>query len=210
MLTLYTYTSRSRADRIIWALTELNFDYQIKALNPMVGEHLSAEYLAINPTGKVPTLVHEVDGNKMVFSESVAILEYLNDLHPDKPLSIDVTDADYAIKNFYMRQALSYGMAEIENYAWVCAQDKILPHYTWATGTAEECLKRIEKALPVVAQWLVERDYIAGDSFTFADIYYFQLLGWIKMLGVALPEHVSAYRKKLTQREKFPEQFKKK
>lgn len=205
MITLYNYANPTRASRVIWTLHELDMEYDVKVLNPMAGEHRTPEYLAINPAGKVPSLTH--NGNS--FTESLAIMEYLNDLHPDRPLTPNPADADYAQKNYQMRHAISYGMAELENYVWVMSQATWLKMlYTWPEGTAEECKKRLEKALPRVAGWLEAHDYIAGDEFTLADIYYYQLLGWIQMQKLALPEHVTAYLKRLASREKFPDALK--
>jgi glutathione S-transferase len=56
-----------------WALEELGLDYEYIRLDRAKGEHRSAEYLAINPNGKVPALV---DGEERYF-ESLAILLHL-------------------------------------------------------------------------------------------------------------------------------------
>ncbi|HWK50076.1 MAG TPA: maleylacetoacetate isomerase, partial [Steroidobacter sp.] len=45
-------------------------------------EHQAADYLALNPQGLIPAL--EVDGS--VISQSLAIIEYLNDVQPHPPL----------------------------------------------------------------------------------------------------------------------------
>lgn len=207
MITLYNFPNPTRATRVLWTLHELDMEYELKVINPMAGEHRTPEYLAINPAGKVPSITHE--GKH--FTESLAIMEYLNDLHPERPLTPNPEGADYAQKNYQMRHVISYGMAELENYAWVASQAIWLKAmYTWPEGTAEESIKRIEKALPSVAGWLEAHDYVAGDAFTLADIYYYQLLGWIKKLGAELPEHMTAYRTKLAAREKFPDVLKSK
>jgi glutathione S-transferase len=53
------------------------------AAEPPPGGNLkSPEYLALNPMGKIPTLV--VDGRAL--PESMVILDYLEDAHPDRPL----------------------------------------------------------------------------------------------------------------------------
>lgn len=202
MITLYNYANPTRAIRVLWTLHELEMEYDLKVLDAMAGEHRSPEYLSINPAGKVPSITH--NGNS--YTESLAIMEYLNDLHPNRPLTPNPSDVDYAQKNYQFRHVLSYGMAELENYTWVASQATWLKMlYTWPEGTAEESLKRIEAALPRVYEWLENNEYIAGDKFTLADIYYYQLLGWIKNLGIDLPEHVLAYRTKLAGRDKFPE-----
>jgi len=64
------------------ALEEAGLDYADVALDLMKGEQRSAEYQAINPRGKVPTLV--VDGTPL--SENAAIMLYLDALRPDAGL----------------------------------------------------------------------------------------------------------------------------
>ncbi|CAM4108567.1 glutathione S-transferase family protein [Psychrobacter arenosus] len=202
MLTLYKLPFQSRAERVLWTLEELDMDYQVELLNPMAGDCRTEQYLALNPHGKVPTLVHD----DTTLTESIAIMEYLNDLHPERPLTPDANAPSYAKDNFHFRQALSYGLTEIESYCWLRAQSTLLAAvYKWPEGTAERSLKSIERAVPTLWAWLAERDYVAGDQFTLADIYYYQLIGWMKMLGLSeLPEHVQAYLDKLAARENFP------
>ena len=201
MITLYKYTHHSRAETVLWALNELGLDYEVKELNAYKFEQRSPEFLAINPYGKIPAITH----NGKNFTESLAIIEYLNDLHPDSPLTPSRDDADFAEKNYKLRQVISFGMIEIESYLWILTKIKVLGNYEkWPEGTAENCVASINKALPIVQDWLEGQDYIAGDSFTLADIYYHHLFSWLKTLGIVLPEQVKLYLTRLSAREKFP------
>jgi len=172
VITLYKYTQPIRAETVIWALSELGLDYEVKEIDAKKGEQRSPEFLAINPFGKIPALTH----NDKVFTESLAIIEYLNDLHPDKPLTPSHDDKSYAEKNYKLRQVISFGMIEMESYLWILTKIKVLQNFeSWPEGTAENCMTCIKNALPIAYAWLDEQDYIAGDSFTLADIYYQQL-----------------------------------
>ena len=66
---------RSSGTRIAWALEELDLPYKYIEVDQKKQEHRSPAYLALNPHGKVPTLV---DGEQ-VFFESAAILLHLGD-----------------------------------------------------------------------------------------------------------------------------------
>ena len=201
MITLYKYTHPSRAETVIWALQELGLEYEVKELNAKKGEQRSPEFLSINPYGKIPAITH--NGNK--FTESLAIIEYLNDLHPDKPLTPNVNDANYAKRNYKLRQVISFGMIEIESYLWILTKIKVLGNFeNWPEGTTENCITAINNALPITSGWLATQDYIADDSFTLADIYYHHLFSWLKMVGITLPELVKPYLKRLSVREQFP------
>ena len=63
----------SSGSGVHWALEELGLPYEYVRLDRTKGEHRSAEYLAINPNGKVPALV---DDDECYF-ESLAILLHL-------------------------------------------------------------------------------------------------------------------------------------
>jgi maleylacetoacetate isomerase len=79
---LYNYFRSSAAFRVRIALNlkGLKYDYVSKAF--LKNEHRGADYLAVNPQGLIPAL--DVDGT--VISQSVAIIEYLDELHPQPPL----------------------------------------------------------------------------------------------------------------------------
>ncbi|MBS0465746.1 MAG: glutathione S-transferase family protein [Proteobacteria bacterium] len=73
-ITLY-YHPYSRASGTLWALEEAGVAYTLKVLDLMKGEHKGPELLALNPMGKLPTLV---DGD-VVVTEAAAIALYLAD-----------------------------------------------------------------------------------------------------------------------------------
>lgn len=201
VITLYKYTHPSRAETVVWALKELGLDYEVKELDGKKGDQRKPEFLAINPFGKIPAITH----NGKHFTESLAIIEYLNDLHPDKPLTPSQDDENYAEKNYKLRQVISFGMIEIESYLWILTKIKVLENYeSWPEGVDKNCLSCIQNALPITSSWLESQEYIAGDSFTLADIYYHHLFSWLKMLGFDLPEQVKIYLKRLSNRDNFP------
>jgi glutathione S-transferase len=63
--------------RVTWLLEELGAPYERVVLDPEKEENKTPEYLALNPTGKVPTLVDE----SITLFESAAICEYLAEKH---------------------------------------------------------------------------------------------------------------------------------
>ncbi len=77
----------SRASRCIWVAEELGLAYDWKPISTLDGSNRSPEYLAINPSGKIPALA---DG-EVVMTESMAINQYLAEeygrgsLWPDEP-----------------------------------------------------------------------------------------------------------------------------
>ena len=81
---LFSYWRLSAAYRVRIALNLKRIDYEQvpKDLVRDTGEQNNPAYLALNPQGLVPAIQH--DGK--VFSQSLAIIEYLDELYPDPPL----------------------------------------------------------------------------------------------------------------------------
>lgn len=78
------YGSPSTASLVVhWLLIELDVPHALHMLDFDQREQKSAEYLALNPSGRVPTLV--VDGQ--VITEAAAIVLHLADLHPEAGLA---------------------------------------------------------------------------------------------------------------------------
>ena len=78
------YGSPSSASFVVhWLLIELDIDHELRMLDFDRREQKTPQYLALNPQGRVPTLV--VDGQ--VLTESTAIAMHLADLHPQAGLA---------------------------------------------------------------------------------------------------------------------------
>ncbi len=81
---LYSYFRSSAAYRVRIALNLKNIDYEIRPIHLLKngGEQFNADYLALNPQGRVPVLVVE----DKVLTQSSAIIEYLEETYPTPPL----------------------------------------------------------------------------------------------------------------------------
>lgn len=80
--TLYSYFRSSCSARLRIALNAKSISYETVPINLVKDEHLSAGHRAQNPSGTVPLLVNRSDGDFKV-TQSVAALEYLEEIHPD-------------------------------------------------------------------------------------------------------------------------------
>jgi maleylacetoacetate isomerase len=81
---LYTYFRSSAAYRVRIALNlkGLEFESLPRHLSRDGGEHRQIDYLTLNPQGLIPLLV---DG-EVTIAQSLAIIEYLEETHPEPPL----------------------------------------------------------------------------------------------------------------------------
>ena len=82
-VTLYTYWRSQAAFRVRIALRLKGIAMEKITLDLLKGEQFAASYQALNPEGVVPTLI---DGTGEPLVQSLAILEYLDEKHPEPPL----------------------------------------------------------------------------------------------------------------------------
>jgi glutathione S-transferase len=92
--------TRSSGVRIL--LEELGTPYELRAINMKAGEQRKPAYLAINPMGKVPAILHRGG----LVTEQVAIFIYLADLFPQAKLAPGLDDA---LRGPYLRWLVYYG-----------------------------------------------------------------------------------------------------
>ncbi len=85
---LYNYfrSSASFRVRIAMNLKELPFDYKAIHLVRHGGEQRAPEFLELNPDGLVPVFIDDSVDPPFTLTQSLAIVEYLDELHPEPPL----------------------------------------------------------------------------------------------------------------------------
>ncbi len=160
----------TRSLRVLWTLRELGLDFESIRVNLLKGEHRSAEFLALNPAGKVPVLV---DGD-MVLTESAAIVLYLAEKCPDKGLLPTERAAKAQVDRWLM-----FAVTELEQPLWrisrhtaLYPKDKRIPADIPLAG---EDFVRMAKVLDA---HLRGRTFLVGDSMTVADIVTAYTLDW--------------------------------
>src|SRR5258708_19853746 len=79
----FYHSPRTRSSGALILLEELGAPYELHVINMKAGEQRQPAYLAVNPMGKVPAVVH---GDALI-TEQVAIFLYLADLFPDATLA---------------------------------------------------------------------------------------------------------------------------
>ncbi|SFG77249.1 glutathione S-transferase [Neptunomonas qingdaonensis] len=153
-------------------LEELGVDYQLVEIDLTRQMQKTPEYLAINPNGKVPTLLH--DGH--IIYESAAILIYLLDQHPESglsPLTTSPQRGRYYQSLIWMSNTLQEAAnrwAHPEHYCDNTAGQHSLQ--AKASQELERCWQVIEKDLHEKGPWIL------GDTLSGADFHLFMIAYW--------------------------------
>jgi glutathione S-transferase len=173
MSELIFYTNpQSRGQIVRWALEEIAAPYETRVLD-YAGAMKSPDYLAINPMGKVPAIRH--DGK--VVTEVAAIVAYLADAFSEAGLAPPPAHrADYYRWMFFasgpIEQAFSNKAAGFEP----------TPERQRMFGYGN-----FDLTVETAAGALADRPFVAGDSFTAADIVFGSQINFLTMFGMLEP-----------------------
>jgi len=172
---LIFYTNPQSRGRIVrWMLEEVGQPYETALMDYSTIK--GADYLAINPAGKVPVIKH----GDAVVTEVVGICAYLADMFPEARLTPDAHDAKakaaYHRWLFFVAGPLEAAVAnKLLNVTIPDDKKKAIGH-----GGLDEVSSILQAALK-------DKDFIAGDCFTAADLVLASYLGFYLMFGMLAP-----------------------
>ncbi len=165
------YTNPMSRGRIVrWMLEEVGRPYRTELLD--YGTTMkSADYRAINPMGKVPAIRH----GDTVVTEVGAICTYLADAFPEAKLAPPLGDRRRAAYYRWLFFAAGPVEAAVTNKAlgFVVPEGReVMAGY----GSFADVMDAIEGAV-------TGSEYVAGEAFTAADVYFGSQIGWGLMFG---------------------------
>jgi len=186
-LTLY-HVAPSRSSVVLWMLEELGEPYDLHVMGFKTGETRSADYLRINPMGKVPALKH----GETVITEGAAICTYLADAFPQAKLNVPLGDAR---RGPYLKW-LFFGPSCLEP----AMIDRTFPRSADAPRAALG-YGDYETVLNVLSDAVRAGPYLLGEQFTAADVVIGSGIRW-GMIFKGVPERPEfvAYAKRLEER----------
>ena len=172
------------ARRVHIFMAEKGIECERIAVDIRAAENLSAEYLAKNPGGRVPMLELE-DGT--FIGESVAICRYLESLQPESPL-FGESGIEAAKVEMWQRRAELNFLLEVAG-AFRNITGFFKDRETCVAEWGQVCAERAPKMLSMFDEQLSQTAYLAGDTFSIADITLGVALDFARMVKVvALPE----------------------
>jgi GST-like protein len=146
------------------ALEESGLTYEPRKVALARGEHRAAGYLQLNPTGRVPTLVDSdgPGGERLVLTQSNAIMLYIAEKSGTLLPSSDI-ERTRALEwlFFFVTDVIAPSLQ-----AFVLSRDSTAAH----AGAAHRLNERALSMYDHVDRQLADRPFLAGSSFTLADI----------------------------------------
>uniref|UniRef100_A0A6B2LHY1 Maleylacetoacetate isomerase n=1 Tax=Arcella intermedia TaxID=1963864 RepID=A0A6B2LHY1_9EUKA len=163
-MVLYGYWRSSCTYRVRIALALKNLKVEYKAINLVKGEQKQEGFSELSPNQTVPSLVVLSGGKQKVLNQSLAILEYLEEVHPSPAL----LPADPAARAEVRALCLML-VADTQPLQNLRVLHKLSPDQAqrnaWAHWAISEGFQRFEKAIAATAG-----QYCYGDGLTFADL----------------------------------------
>ncbi|MBT8424787.1 MAG: glutathione S-transferase family protein [Silicimonas sp.] len=178
--------ARSRAFRVLWLAEELGLDYRHLSEAPH-----SALVSALNPLGQIPILRDD----DVVLTDSLAILHYLAD-RADR-FTFPTGTPERAL----MDARINFVLTELEAPLWMAARHSfVLPEdrrhpeiKPWLKDDFRDAGQRFTRLLDGA-------QFLAGDTFTIADIVAGHTIGWSIVAKFDPSDELKAYLRHLSDR----------
>ena len=160
--------SRSASARAL--LEAVGAEYTVKLVDFANGETRTPEFLALNPLGKLPTLVH----GDAVITEQVAITIYLADRFPEAGLA---PAFDHPQRGPYLRWLAFYAG---------CFEPALMDHAFKRApiDPSTSPYRDYDTVIDTLVAQLSRGDYLLGDTLTAADLLWGTALKWITSFGI--------------------------
>ncbi|MGH8433086.1 MAG: glutathione S-transferase family protein [Pseudomonas sp.] len=181
------HSPHTRSTGALTLLEELGAPYRLHVLNMHKGEQRQSAYLAINPMGKVPAILH---GDALI-TEQGAVFLYLADLFPQAGLTPAIGDP---LRGPFLRWLFYYGSCFEPALVDRAQQREPAPPSMSPYGDFDTMLQTLNEQLG-------KGPYLLGETFTAADVLWGTALTWTTRFGlVPLSPVIEAYIERVNAR----------
>ncbi len=161
------------------ALEQAGADYETVRVDFATTAQRAPAYLAINPKGRVPSLVTD----RGVLTETPAILTFICQSYPNARLApLDDVFALAQVQSFnsYLCSTLHVAHAHrMRGYRWADDPAAIAEMKRKAPQAVSECFALVEHEM-------LKGPWVMGDTYSICDMYLFTLAQWLEADGVDL------------------------
>jgi glutathione S-transferase len=206
-LELHHFNLSTCSQKVRLVLAEKGLAWKSHPVDLLRNEQLRPEYLALNPNGVVPTLVH--DGHVVI--ESSVIIEYVDDAFPAPPLrpadplararmrewihredevglpAVGVLTMQKLLKPVFARRSQAEIEQELQQHP---NRDRARAHAAVARGDLPEAMlreaeARLAQTVDRMAAVLERQPWLAGAAFSLADCTWIPFVDRMELLGLA-------------------------
>jgi glutathione S-transferase len=167
---LYQFQKGTNPRRVIIYLNEKGIDVPRYELDYAGGEHKSREYLAINPSGRAPTLITD---EGVPITDSAAIVEYLEELYPDTPMIGTSATSRSEIRS--LERLGTDLVARSQLWLWNVTQSFPAKEPSPSVEVANKLFGYVTEILDVLETKIADKEFLAGGSPTIADCTVFSI-----------------------------------
>lgn len=164
---------------ILTALEEIGCDYDMQVIAFGAGEHMSPDYLSINPNGAVPALV--VDG--VALTQNAAIQKYLDEVFPEANL---LPNTQTALERWEINSIFAWLSADIHPQLGAMRFPQIIVEEPEAWDSlANKAADKLTRRLGWMETRLAQQQWVMGDTWSILDAYL--SWAWFRAVGKHLP-----------------------
>jgi glutathione S-transferase len=158
------------------ALREAGAPFELRLVDRAQGAQNSADYLRLNPNGRIPVLVQ----GDLVLFETAAIALHLADQHPEAALAPPPGTPERA--QFYKWMIHLTNTPQAEYRAWFYPWEHVADPAA-ADAVKQASSERLGRMFEVIASQLGDGPWLLGQRFSAADLFLLMLVRW----GRAMP-----------------------
>jgi GSH-dependent disulfide-bond oxidoreductase len=210
MIKLYHWEPNANSGKPMLTLAEKGVAYESGYIDMLAFDQHKPEYLAINPAGTIPAMVHD----DLVLTESTAIMEYVDQAFDGPPLS-PADPAERWRMRWWMKFFDQYAAPSVSMIGWsffvgpsvrdkdpeeLKAAIERIPlkerriawskaiYNTFSEEELNESRRRSRESIEIIENALSTREWLAGDDYSLADINGFNLC---YALPLSQPDHAN-------------------
>jgi GST-like protein len=147
------------------AFEEAGLPYRVRLLDLRQGEQRDPTHLALNPAGKVPTIIDNLGETELILSQSNAILLYAADVRPGCLLPLKETARAIALERYF------YFLTDVI----AVSHSAFFLRSLGDRGASTALEERSNAALRDAARFVKDMRFMGGESFSLADIAAFTI-----------------------------------
>jgi maleylpyruvate isomerase len=180
MMRLHSYWRSSSAWRVRLALSYKHLEHELVTVNLLTSEHRANVFRGLNALTQVPVLEVDENGRTLVLTQSMAIIEYLEERFPERPLL--PSDREGRARARQLAEIVNSGIQPLQNLGLLQTLDAAGAD---SARVRDAAIVRGLTALEAIAEETAGR-FLVRDGVTLADIYLVPQLGSAHRFGIDL------------------------